>query len=345
MFHGWVGTDPRGRISVRELARRVGVSPATVTRVLHERSEVSEETRALVLEGVRTHGHPYGQGGHAGTPFVGIVIPDLQNPAFAAMAGAIEHQLSEHGISSLIGSFTLRGFDERQHIDVILRHGAHGLILVSGWHANLAVDHSPYARLYRQGIPMVFVSGLVEGLRVPSVGTNEELGTRLAVDHLVSLGHRRIGLANGALSYRPSVNRLKGFIEGLARNGLTIEPALQRSSPYTMDGARASAEKLLRAGATAIVCGSDVMAVGVAEAVRELGLRVPDDVSIVGYDDGALAAHANPPLTTLRQPIGRIADATAQAMDDLLTRRPLVRLHQRFDPTLVQRESTGPAPR
>lgn len=345
MFHGWVGTDPRGRISVRELARRVGVSPATVTRVLHERSEVSEETRALVLEGVRTHGHPYGQGGHAGTPFVGIVIPDLQNPAFAAMAGAIEHQLSEHGISSLIGSFTLRGFDERQHIDVILRHGAHGLILVSGWHANLAVDHSPYGRLHRQGVPMVFVSGLVEGLRVPSVGTNEEVGTRKAIDYLVGLGHRRIGLANGALSYRPSVNRLKGFNEGLARNGLIIDPALQRSSPYTMDGARGSAEKLLRAGATAIVCGSDVMAVGASEAVREWGLRVPDDVSIVGYDDGALAAHANPALTTLRQPIGRIAAATAHLMDDLLAGRPIVHLHQRFDPTLIQRASSGPAPR
>ena len=347
MFHPLVqefGTERREWISVRELARRLGVSPATVSRVLSERPGVAEATRNKVFDGVRIHGHPYGRGESGGTPFVGIIVPDLQNPAFAGMAGAIEHRLSQQAISSLIGSFTLRSFDERQHIEVILQHGAHGLILVSGWHANLQVDHAPYRRLHRRGVPMVMVSGLVEGLGVPSVGTNEEQGARVAIDHLVGLGHRSIGLANGPLTYRPSVNRLKGFVAALARHRLPADPRLQLSLPYTMEGGAIAARRLIETGATAIVCGSDVMAVRASEAAARQGYPVPERVSVIGYDDGTLAAHANPPLTTIRQPVGRIADTTARLMAAQLAGERLEALHHRFDPTLVVRASTGPVP-
>ncbi len=330
--------------SVRELARRIGVSPATVSRVLNDRPGVSPRLRAKVLDAVREEGYPTAGGPGRSSPFVGIIVPELDNPAFSALAFAIETRLARVGVTGLIGSSTLVGYAEDSYVETLLRHGAHGLVLVSGSHGNAEADHSLYRRLSRRRVSMVLVSGLVEGLAVPSVGTDEAAGARLAVRHLWELGHRRIGLAGGERFYRPSIHRLAGYTAALRELAADAEEIVAEGV-YTLEGGRSATADLLRRGATAVVAGSDLMAYGAVRAVRDAGLRVPQDVSVVGYDDTALAPLGDPPLTTVRQPLGRISAAVAGAMAAQLDGHRPAQLHLRLEPTLVVRSSTGAAPR
>ncbi|MFF2751210.1 LacI family DNA-binding transcriptional regulator [Kitasatospora sp. NPDC058048] len=247
---------------------------------------------------------------------IGIVVPELDNPVFPLLASAIEVQLAKHGLTAVVGTSTRQGTAELGYIDVLLRKGVSGLALVSGRHANPHADHGFYRLLHERGIPMVLVSGRVEGLAVPTVATDEALGARIAVAHLRELGHRRIGLAGGQGYLRPSINRLEGY----------------RRAMRELLGEEAPADWYAE---------SSYSIAGVAQAAREAGRPVPGDLSVVGYDDCYLAAHSNPPLTTVRQPIQEMAAAVAEALWRQLEGHGGQVRDYLFSPELVARESTG----
>jgi DNA-binding LacI/PurR family transcriptional regulator len=332
-----------GRPSVRRLAAAIGVSPATVSRVLNEQPGVSEETRAWVLRAIRDIGYPSPWLSGRRAPLVGIIVPEPDNPIFAVLAAALADRLARHGVPVLVASSAALRQDEPAYIETCLRHGAHGLVLVSGLHADPRLDHSEYHRLAERGIALVLINGHVKGLRVPTVQTDEAAAAGLAVEHLCGLGHQRIGLANGEPYLHPSANRLAGFRRAMTRLG-GYEERLTIATRYTVTGGYKAAESLVAAGATAIVAGSDLMAIGAIRAVRELGRRVPADVSVVGYDDSYLAALTDPPLTTVHQPLDRIGAVAAEAMWQQLQGQRPARLRHVLPPTLVVRGSTGPVP-
>ncbi|MDP9863204.1 MULTISPECIES: LacI family DNA-binding transcriptional regulator [Streptosporangium] len=330
------------RPSVRTIASLVGVSAATVSRVLNDRPGVSEELRAKVLEGMREHAlvapAPVTE------PFVGIIVPELDNPIFPVLAGAIEAKLGGHGVTALIGSSTAKGPTELDYISTLVRRGIQGLVLISGRHANPAADHGFYWQLYQRRIPMVLVGGHVPDLPVSTVTTDEAAGAAMAVAHLRELGHVRIGLAGGQGYLRPSQNRLMGYRREMRRSFGSVVDALHVESDYSLTGGHAAARRLLAAGATAVIAGSDLMALGAVAGVREAGLRVPDDVSVVGYDDSYLAAHGDPPLTTVQQPIEQMASAVATAMWQRLQGYHAPHVDHVFTPRLVVRASTARPP-
>ncbi|NUR85923.1 MAG: LacI family DNA-binding transcriptional regulator [Nonomuraea sp.] len=327
------------RLSVRTIAKRVGVSAATVSRVLNDRPGVAAETRERVLRAIREQGMV--APAPATEPFVGIIVPELDNPVFPLLAGAVESRLGAYGVTAMIGSSTKRGPTELDYLASLVRQRLHGLVLISGRHANPAADHGFYWQLHQQHVPMVLVGGQVPGLPVSTVTTDEAAGAAMAVAHLRSLGHTRIGLAGGQAYLRPSQNRLRGFRREMRR---TLGEALYAETDYSLTGGHAAARRLLAAGATAIVAGSDLMALGALGAVREAGLSVPGDVSVIGYDDSYLAAHCSPPLTTVRQPVGQMAAAAASALWERLQGYHTPHVDHVFAPALTVRESTGPAP-
>ena len=178
------------------------------------------------------------------------------------------------------------------------------------------------------------------GIGAPTLSTNDRLAAELAVDHLWGLGHRRIGLIAGPTGNRPSDLREEGFRAALTAHGSDADLVVRHE--YSIEGGVAAATQLLARDVSAIVAASDEMALGAIKAGRREGLVVPDDLSVVGYDDSFPLEFMDPPLTTVRQPIDRLAQALVPVMTRLVQGRPVVPGELLFDPELVIRGSTAP---
>ncbi len=340
----------RVRTRLSDLAEQAGVSTATVSRVLNGKPGVANETRHAVLAALDVLGYERPQtlrGRSAG--LVGLLVPELNNPVFPAFAQAIESLLSERGYTPLLCTQAPGGTTEDEYVDTLIDHSVDGIVFVSGLHADTRADHSRYEVLRSRGIPIVLVNGYAEGIDAPFVSPDDAASIDLAVRHLVSLGHERIGLAIGPERYVPARRKVAAFQAALVEHGLVKDADEARadvvSTLYTLEGGQAAAAELIGSGHTAIVCGSDLMALGAVRAARSRGLRVPDDVSVVGYDDAPLIAFTDPPLTTVRQPVEAMAHAAVSALLSEISGDRAPRTELLFAPELVVRGSTGAAPR
>jgi DNA-binding LacI/PurR family transcriptional regulator len=233
---------------------------------------------------------------------------------------------------------------EDDYIDVLLEHGVSGIVFVSGMHADIKAPTDRYHRLIDRGIAAVFVNGWVDGIDAAFVSCDDAAAAKLAVGHLHDLGHRRIGLALGPERYTPIIRRRAGFIAALRERDIPFEEELIAESVFNVEGGHVTGEALINAGATAVVCASDLMALGVVRAARARGLDVPRDISVVGYDDSMLIAFVDPPLSTVRQPVTQMGIAAVHALFDKIRDVAVPHTELLFRPELVVRASTGPAP-
>jgi LacI family transcriptional regulator, repressor for deo operon, udp, cdd, tsx, nupC, and nupG len=188
----------------------------------------------------------------------------------------------------------------------------------------------------------VLVNGWIPDVDAPFVSADDGAASVMAVDHLVALGHRRIGLITGPERYVPVQRRISGYQHAVKQHGT---PELVELSVFTVEGGYAAAGRLLEQGVTGIVCGSDLMALGAIRAVRFRGLAVPNDVSVIGYDDSPLMAFTDPPLTTVRQPVREMSTAAVAALIDEINGHGPPTSEYVFRPDLVVRGTTGPPPR
>ncbi len=334
--------NSRARLS--DIAEQAGVSEATVSRVLNDRPGVSSATRQSVLTALDVLGYerPIRLRGRSG--LVGLIVPELDNPIFPAFAQVMETLLAQHGYTPVLCTQTPGGVTEDDYVDLLLDRGVAGIIFVSGMHADSTADHASYRSLVDRGLPIVLVNGYAEGVDAPFISDDDAAAMDLAVTHLASMGHRRIGLAVGPMRFVPVVRKRAAFIESLTRQtGISPEDAagLVSHSLFGLEGGQAAAHHLLGCGVTAIVCGSDLMALGAIRTVRQRGLRVPEDVSVVGYDDSRLIPFTDPPLTTVRQAVPAMATAAVQALLDSINHSPAPRDEFIFRPELIVRSSTG----
>src|SRR4051812_48358190 len=328
-----------------EVARKVGVSEATVSRVLNEKPGVSDATRQAVLTALDVLGYerPSKLRGERAR-LVGLVLPELQNPIFPAFAEVIGGALAQNGYTPVLCTQTAGGISEADYVDLLLQQQVSGVVFVGGAYAQQGASHEHYRRLADLKLPTVLVNAPVDGLQFATVSCDDTVATEQALTHLRSLGHVRIGLLLGPRDHIPSQRKLAAAKNVFATWGLSLDDDMIVHSLYSLEAGQAAASRLLKAGVTAIVCASDPMALGAVRAGRRAGLSVPSDVSIVGYDDSALMNCTEPPLTTVRQPIepmGRtiIELLLRQISSDSATSDELF-----FEPELVVRGSTGPAP-
>lgn len=327
-----------------EVARKVGVSEATVSRVLNEKPGVSDATRQSVLTALDVLGYerPSKLRGERAR-LVGLVLPELQNPIFPAFAEVIGGALAQNGYTPVLCTQTAGGISEADYVDLLLQQHVSGVVFVGGAYAQQGASHEHYRRLADLKLPTVLVNAPVDGLEFATVSCDDTVATEQALTHLRSLGHVRIGLLLGPRDHIPSQRKLAAAKNVFASWGVPVDGDMIVHSLYSLEAGQAAASRLLKAGVTAIVCASDPMALGAVRAVRRAGLSVPSDVSIVGYDDSALMNCTEPPLTTVRQPIepmGRtiIELLLRQISSDSATSDELF-----FEPELVVRGSTGPA--
>ena len=334
--------------TLAEIAANAGVSEATVSRVLNDKPGVSEASRQAVLTSLDVLGYERpSRLRRRSAGLVGLVVPELGNPIFPAFAQVIETVLAQKGYTPVLCTQTPGGISEDEYVESLLDHGVAGIIFVSGRHADTAADHQRYQKLIDRKLPLVFVNGYAPDLAAPFISDDDVEAMNLAVTHLVQLGHRRIGLAVGQERFVPVQRKRTGFVQVLDRLlGVPEDEALGwiAQSLFTLEGGAAAASRLLAQGATAIVCGSDLMALGAIQAVRRAGLSVPGDVSVVGYDDSPLVAFVDPPLTTIRQSVQAMGVAAVDAVVEAINGTPVPPHEYVFRPELVLRGSTAVAP-
>ncbi|MDP9841038.1 LacI family DNA-binding transcriptional regulator [Streptosporangium lutulentum] len=320
-----------------EVAKKVGMSEATVSRVLNGKPGVSEATREAVLTALDVLGYerPTQLRGDRAR-LVGLVLPELQNPIFPAFAEVVGGALAQQGFTSVLCTRTLGGVSEAEYVALLLQQQVSGVVFAGGLFAQADASHEHYELLLERRLPTVLVNAAVEHLAFPQVSCDDVAAAEMALGHLRSLGHEKIGMVLGPPDHVPSQRKL---------TAARLEEEFVEHTMFSLEGGHAAASRLIRRGVTGIICASDLMALGAIRAARRAGLSVPGDISVIGYDDSALMNCTDPPLTTLRQPI----DAMGRAVVDLLAAqidKALVPADELlFEPELVVRASTGPVKR
>ncbi|HEX9854439.1 MAG TPA: LacI family DNA-binding transcriptional regulator [Acidimicrobiia bacterium] len=327
---------------LHEVAKIAEVSEATVSRVLNLRPGVAEETRRRVLDALSRLGYHVGSERARRSAVVGIITPELDNPIFPLFAQAIESKLARHGLLSVVGPATPTTAHERDYLEHFSRIGASGVVVIDGSYANRTIGYAAYESLLDDGLPVVLVNGIYFPCPVPAVTVDIAAAAQTAVRHLFSLGHRVIGCVTGQLDYSSSLDLASGYQSGLKREGLEFDERLLIETMFTVEGARSATVELTRRGVTGIVAGSDLMALGVVAAAESQGLRVPDGLSVVGFDGTPLLGMSNPALTTLRQPVDRMAQTVAMMLlGQFNGDRPKAQV---FEAELIAGATTGAAP-
>ncbi|MFD7921852.1 LacI family DNA-binding transcriptional regulator [Streptomyces sp. NPDC059740] len=332
-----------------DIAVQAGVSEATVSRVLNGRPGVSAATRQTVLAALDVLGYERPvRLRQRSAGLVGLITPELENPIFPAFAQVIGQALTRQGFTPVLATQTPGGSTEDELTEMLVDRGVDGILFVSGLHADTTADTARYDRLRARGVPFVLINGFSDRVQAPFVSVDDRAAVRLAVTHLVALGHRQIGLALGPKRFVPVQRKIEGFLasmrEHLDMDAATAERHVQHSL-YTLEGGQAATEALLDAGCTAVICASDMMALGAVRAARGRGLAVPDEVSVVGFDDSPLIAFTDPPLTTVRHPVPAMGQAAVRALLEEIGGTPAPHSEFVFHPELVVRGSTASAPR
>jgi DNA-binding LacI/PurR family transcriptional regulator len=328
-----------------EVARKVGVSEATVSRVLNEKPGVSEATRQAVLTALDVLGYerPTKLRGERAR-LVGLVMPELQNPIFPAFAEIVSGSLAQQGFTPVLCTQTAGGVTEADYIELLLSHRVSGVVFAGGLYAQADAPHDHYGLLAERRLPTVMVNASIDGLPFPRVSCDDAVAADQAMSHLRSLGHTRIGLLMGPPDHVPSRRKIAAAQALAKASGTTIDPADIVHSLYSLEAAQAATVRLLARGVTGIICASDPMALGAIRAVRRAGRSVPRDVSVVGFDDSALMNCTDPPLTTVRQPIEPMGRMVIELLVGQMAGGKGDRDEYFFEPELVVRGSTGPAP-
>ena len=324
-----------------EVAKKAGVSEATVSRVLNGRSGVSESTRASVLTALDVLGYerPTKLRGERGR-LVGLVLPELQNPIFPALAEVVTASLAQRGFTPALCARTIGGVPERDYIEMLLDHQVSGVVFAGGSYALADAEHGHYRALTERRMPVVMVNAGVDDLGFPHISTDDAVAVEQAYGHLKSLGHAQIGMVMGAQDHMPSRRKLAALARIAGPEGRDWH--VERTN-FSMESARLAAAKLIDRGVTGMICASDVLALGSIRAARRLGLDVPGDISVVGFDDSALMTCTDPPLTTVRQPIEMMGQAAVDLLVNQIEGSGVAPDELLFEPELVVRGSTAPA--
>ncbi|MFJ8937820.1 LacI family DNA-binding transcriptional regulator [Streptomyces sp. NPDC102365] len=329
--------------TLAEIAREAGVSAPTVSKVLNGRADVAPSTRTRVEDLLRQHGYRRRRAEASRSPLIDLVFHELESAWAMEVIRGVENVARDEGLSVVLSESAGRLTPGRTWADQVAARRPHGVVLVLS-----GLDESQRALLTSRSIPFVVVDPAGDpGDDAPSVGATNWQGGLAATRHLADLGHRRIGVISGPSRMMCSRARLDGYRAALDTAGLPVDPALVRSGDFHHDSGYRAGLELLRLPdrPTAVFAGNDLQALGLYEAARELGLRVPEDLSIVGFDDLPVARWVGPPLTTVRQPLTEMAEAAARLVLDLgRSERPSTATRVELATSLVVRSSTAPPP-
>ena len=339
---------PRDRVTLRDVARLAGVHPGTASRALNAatRNQVNGATAQRVLEAALTldfRPNPVARSLKTRrSDTVGVLIPDLTNPLFPPIVRGIEDHLAARGYVALIGNTDNDDQREMRVFEGMRSRQVDGFIL-----ATARRRHPLLLRAAEDELAVVLVNRVVDSHAFPSASVDDARGSRLAVAHLVGLGHRRLAHLGGPQALSTGVGRYQGFLAGMETAGLEVDPALVTFADgfSQQEGARRCRD-LLRAAprCTGVVVANDLLALGCYAALEEAGLRCPEDISIVGFNDMPFIDRVHPPLTSVAFSHYRIGAEAARLVLERIADRHGPVTATFLQPELVVRQSTGPPP-
>jgi LacI family transcriptional regulator len=332
-------------VTLRDVARIAGVHPATVSRALNEetRALVNEDTARRVLKAAEKLGYrpnPIARGLKTNRSYtIGVLIPDLTNPLFPPILRGIEDSLETAGYTPLIANTD--NDPERELLDsqAMRARQVDGIIA-----ATARRDHRLHDALIDAGIELVLVNRRQEELPVSSATADDRMGIRLSVEHLLSLGHTRIAHLAGPLDYSTGLDRYEGFHETMRAVGIEPDPELVLvAEAFTESEGARLCEQLMAGGHefTAVAAANDLLALGCYDVFADRGVRCPEEISVIGFNDMPFAARFHPPLTTVHIPHYDIGRAAAQLMLERLQDSDSPPREVRLEPSLVLRGSTA----
>ena len=331
-------------VTIKDVAREAGVSVGTASQALRENPTVRETTRQrvrAVATRLRYQPSALARGlVTRRTHTVGLLISDIANPFFIRAVRAIEDVAQENGYNVILCNTDEDPAKETQYLRVLMEKRVDGIILATTAGSRQAVRDVRWRR-----VPLVLFDRELVGIAADTVKVDSVLGGRLATEHLLALGHRRIAIIHGPVVRSTGAERLQGYLAALTAAGIRPDPSLICEGNFKQDSGRALARQLLELSPpTALFCTNNLMTVGALQTLQERGVRIPTDLSLVGYDDMEWWTLTRPPLTTVGQPV---YDLGREAMRLLLaqigatgTRRRSQRVV--LKPELILRDSCGP---
>lgn len=329
--------------TIREVAEAAGVSVATVSRVVSgSEHRVAGATRSRVLAAVarlRYQPNLVAQGlKNRVTRMIGLIVPDISNPFFPAIARGIEDVANQAGLAVLLCNTYEDLAKERSYLALLRKRMVDGLIF-----ATVGANTEHLRMLRRQRMPAVLIARAPGGVDMDAVLVDNRRGEREAVEHLLRLGHRRIAFIGGPAILPVAGERLAGYRDALGAAGIRLDPTLVFDGGFRPEGGAAAVEALLRRRVkfTAIVAANDLMAIGAMEDLHRRGRRLPDDVAVVGFDDITFASLVEPPLTTIAQPKYQMGRLAMERLLELLNGGASRPRRLVLEPRLVVRESCG----
>ena len=330
-----------GPTTLKQIAAATGVHTSTVSRALdpHKRHLVADDVAERIVHLAQSLGY---QPNRVATSLrtgrshlIGVLLPDIANPVFAPILSGIAESLASEGYAPIVADAGNDSSRQIAFVDNLLNQRVDGLIL-----ATVSRDDDVVGHCLDRGMPVVLVNRFEFRDRVSSIVSDDERGMRLAVDHLVSSGHRQIGHLSGPLNTSTGSLRRDGFSRAMAHHGLPVH--VEEASHFTREAGVAPARALIAgtAGITAIVAANDLLALGIFDAMRMLGLRCPDDISVVGHNDMPLVDLISPPLTTVRIEHREMGRGAAKLLLEEIDHRGAAAQHVILQPELIVRAST-----
>ncbi|WP_448548094.1 LacI family DNA-binding transcriptional regulator [Thalassotalea fusca] len=330
--------------TIKKVCQLAGVSNATVSRALKTPELVNEKTRARIFKAIEEAGYrPNGMAASIKTGksnAIVVLVPNLSNPFFSKIIQGIEKAAQENGYSVLLGDTQGESAREHEYAGMVLSNRADGII---------HLDHSfPFsasdARL-AENIPIVSVcERIVADKKYPVVELDNYSACRALATHLASYGHRKFGVIAGQIESQIHRDRLGGIKSVLAEEGIEFDDSLVVGGAYTMEAGEQGVRELLAHSTkpTAIFCFNDDIAIGAIHEIKKHGLKVPDDISVVGFDNIKVSAYIDPPLTTIDQPAYEMGQKAVEVLVQQMQQQPLHKDREILPYRLLERASSGP---
>jgi DNA-binding LacI/PurR family transcriptional regulator len=330
--------------TMREVARRAGVSPATVSRVLNKTHSISAETRQRVLAVVRQLN--YYKNVHARrlatgrSDLFGLVISEIANPYFPEIIRGFQAAAWDQGFDVVLCNTEYQRERTQSVIRKLIESDVRGVAIMTS-----TVDRDMTAELTAAGVGTVFCNLAPAGKLVSNIAIDYQRGIAQAIEHVVALGHRRAAVIAGPEDNRTAITIKQALVAGLSERELNPFPILE--SNYRVDAGASAVRAILELPQlpSVIFCGNDLIAMGAMNALEEAGVRIPEDVSVIGIDDIAFAFLARPPLTTIRVPRERLGRIAFEALHKILKLKRGKGADYYLETELVVRKSTAPAAR
>ncbi len=327
--------------TIHDVAKRAGVSTATVSRTLASPALVSDEARGRVLAAIKDTGYTPNMAARnlraRRSMMVLVVVPNIANAFFAEVLRGIDDELVEHGYGIIIGNLDNRPEREARYVDLVFAGQVDAVLLMSG-----RVPTGGGRLMSEAGVPMATICVDIGGA-FPSIMVDDHKASLTVVEHLVSLGHRSFGYLSGPAGNRNEIGRREGFLSGLLAAGLDPADATFWQGSFMIESGIKAAHEFLasRKRPTAVYAASDSMAISFMKTVMQGGVRVPEDLSVVGFDGIEFAEFVTPTLTTIQQPRHEIGRSGARALIEALSQSSRPK-SLKLEAPLIVRDSTAP---